>query len=181
MLSTVVHFLNRDCGGSLILLISMFTFKFEFIPKGYTQLMKDSLNAFILLITTTVLINIQEHTTTVISCFQVCTRNMSLSSTWCSQLTTEAKLSNAKHSEVHSWCLHAEVAVEEAIVEEKLKCKQHLKVWHFSTRAAMVWQLNSSVQSTRTELSSTLKQTDLLPSRRLCQNIPIQWVTYWNL
>ena len=34
MLSTVVHFLNRDCGGSLILLISMFTFKFEFIPIG---------------------------------------------------------------------------------------------------------------------------------------------------
>ena len=58
MLSTVVHFLNRDCGGSLILLISMFTFKFEFIPKRYTQLMKDRLNALIPLITTTVLINI---------------------------------------------------------------------------------------------------------------------------
>lgn len=33
MLSTVVHFLSRDC-GSLILLISRFTFKFEFIPES---------------------------------------------------------------------------------------------------------------------------------------------------
>lgn len=41
-------------------------------------------------------------------------------------LQTEAKLSNAKHSEVLSRCLHAEVSVEEAIVKEKLKCK-HLK------------------------------------------------------
>lgn len=33
MLSTVVHFLSLDC-GSLILFISIFTFKFEFKPIG---------------------------------------------------------------------------------------------------------------------------------------------------
>lgn len=45
MLSTVVHFLNRDC-GSLILFISMFTFKFEFIPKNIQSSWKTQTQCF---------------------------------------------------------------------------------------------------------------------------------------
>lgn len=62
-------------------------------------------------------------------------------------LQTEAKLSNAKHSEVLGWCLHAKMSVEEAIEEVKLKRKRLKKV-AFLTPA----QLISSVQSSSTAL-----------------------------
>lgn len=66
MLSTVVHFLSRDC-GSLILLISRFTFKFEFIPEsthslwdtGWTSAAHPAVPE-----------STEEHITMVMSCFQ---------------------------------------------------------------------------------------------------------------
>lgn len=59
-------------------------------------------------------------------------------------LQTEAKLSNAKHPEVLSWCLHAKRVVEEAVGKS-----EKLKYQHSSSTADVIWteQRNCPLES----------------------------------